>query len=1010
MTLRQLNDVFSTAMPAPFSVNYATGGSITLQNPLPPLFPDSDIAVSFPFSKNSITGTWSVDTAATDSSFSAAIATSGPSATTQGALVTFALPVILGAARVLEPVTVGAVLDSPEGKFAENFAAVAILESSDMFIPIKRTMKSALNNTFDIVSSVGSADLSLFVNNTDLKVGSGDLLRVPKLPVTVPPTTMRLSVKQLMSLAGVSEEFVSTQIGVAMSQIDKFSTSGVVPTTAVQMTGRQTTYLKDSLELTRAFLEFTNTISQRIGVMYPARFLLPLLEVMLATLNIRYFLDSVFNAVIALIVFLSTLLVFSLLLNDVETKTYEYGMLRALGMRKSNLLQILFTKSLLFSIFGVGIGLFVAFLVSIPVTDMITGISDVSAHYSVSGTAAIVATVVGVVMPLIASTVPIMRALSKTLRDSLDVYHHVVSDVTVSLVRLADMGFSPWQTAIALLLVSVGFLAFYLVPLSFLNDNMPMFLGLMMAILLTMLLGCVILAQLVQPFLERGILWVIMRPFHGNLNALVAKSLSAHRPRNAKTAQMFTIALAFIIFAGVVLVLIGNAFADNMKIAFGAPIVITAPNVAQALDEGVMTPFLETQVALTKAGADDGILMACSFVTFQLNELSNVYWTRLSNLAGVPRQRQDIYGIQKSFYSSIYSEHYDDAERSTGGDPAIVGIFTQAGEAKLPIERLGAPMPTSFSTGLSDLSVTDVHTTRLARAKTQRNTAIKSTYGAYIDAVCSEGLRTSSSIGIETAAKINVASVYLSSGLYKNEHNYVSKIRGMARHVPGFEFSSYALMSGARTLLIREDQYLRILNDAVGSDGTPFSTAPKMRLMLNVKSSATSSQREDLVAGLRAFFASDDVTVTDTQNLIDATGFALDLISLFFVIVSVIAMLLCFLILWLSFTANVEENAWEFGVLRAVGLSAKQVVMVYVYEALSIVLACIFLGTTIGIAIAVSLTMQFNMLTEVKFKMEFPFLLYFLQFGLAILVAVLASALPTIGFVRRTVADILRRT
>ena len=32
---------------------------------------------------------------------------------------------------------------------------------------------------------------------------------------------------------------------------------------------------------------------------------------------------------------------------------------------------------------------------------------------------------------------------------------------------------------------------------------------------------------------------------------------------------------------------------------------------------------------------------------------------------------------------------------------------------------------------------------------------------------------------------------------------------------------------------------------------------------------------------------------------------------------------MCFFLLWLSFTANVEENAFEFGVLRAIGLNVR---------------------------------------------------------------------------------------
>jgi ABC-type antimicrobial peptide transport system permease subunit len=43
---------------------------------------------------------------------------------------------------------------------------------------------------------------------------------------------------------------------------------------------------------------------------------------------------------VALVVLLGILLIYSLLLNDVEEKTYEYGMLRALGFKQRSLIQV----------------------------------------------------------------------------------------------------------------------------------------------------------------------------------------------------------------------------------------------------------------------------------------------------------------------------------------------------------------------------------------------------------------------------------------------------------------------------------------------------------------------------------------------------------------------------------------------------------------------------------------------------------------------------------------------
>lgn len=85
------------------------------------------------------------------------------------------------------------------------------------------------------------------------------------------------------------------------------------------------------------------------------------------------------------------------------------------------------------------------------------------------------------------------------------------------------------------------------------------------------------------------------------------------------------------------------------------------------------------------------------------------------------------------------------------------------------------------------------------------------------------------------------------------------------------------------------------------------------------------------------------VLVSDTADLIESTVVATRLLMLFFYVgtshcsaaclviqlfiliahiaVTGIAMLLSFFVLWISFTSNVSENSWEFGVLRAIGLN-----------------------------------------------------------------------------------------
>jgi len=58
---------------------------------------------------------------------------------------------------------------------------------------------------------------------------------------------------------------------------------------------------------------------------------------------IKLFLNQIFDSTTIVLVLLGALLIFSLMLGNVEEKTYEYGMLRALGMNNKTLIHLLLT-------------------------------------------------------------------------------------------------------------------------------------------------------------------------------------------------------------------------------------------------------------------------------------------------------------------------------------------------------------------------------------------------------------------------------------------------------------------------------------------------------------------------------------------------------------------------------------------------------------------------------------------------------------------------------------------
>ena len=158
-------------------------------------------------------------------------------------------------------------------------------------------------------------------------------------------------------------------------------------------------------------------------------------------------------------------------------------------------------------------------------------------------------------------------------------------------------------------------------------------------------------------------------------------------------------------------------------------------------------------------------------------------------------------------------------------------------------------------------------------------------------------------------------------------------------------------------------------------------------------------------SGVSATFSS---LVVDTKSLIEETEVANTALTLFLNIIAVIIMILCFLVNLVSFAANVNDNAREFAVLRALGLRSRQVIKVYITEAVVLVTSSFLLGSVIGILVAVSLTLQFNLFIESPFIFNFPTTLFFILAVLGLVVASAAAYFPSNALVRREIAGVLK--
>lgn len=176
------------------------------------------------------------------------------------------------------------------------------------------------------------------------------------------------------------------------------------------------------------------------------------------------FMNANYILIIGFLSILSSLMIYTLLLSDINTKTFEFGMLRALGFNKQNLASTILFQACVISLPALIFGLAFGSALNASVRKIIFEISRVYTDYNLTATSVKIAVTIGLIIPLAANIIPLRKALASNLRASLDIHHRHVGEVEILIKKFEDIGLQPVQTVMALTLTSLGFLIFVGAP------------------------------------------------------------------------------------------------------------------------------------------------------------------------------------------------------------------------------------------------------------------------------------------------------------------------------------------------------------------------------------------------------------------------------------------------------------------------------------------------------------------------------------------------------------------
>ena len=209
--------------------------------------------------------------------------------------------------------------------------------------------------------------------------------------------------------------------------------------------------------------------------------------------------------------------------------------------------------------------------------------------YDLSTAAIVLGTLFGLFTPFFSNYWPIKTSLSKNLRDSLDLSRNKSADaIGIKVQKLENVGISFNQLSISLLLIVMGILVYYGVPLSFLNQNYLSAFLILGLLLILIIIGLTFMCSLVFSLIERLMLWLTLVTCcrrDRRLHSLIRKQMEGHQIRNQKTSIIFTLAVAFLLFSASYFQLLAEVIEKAFSKLIGADIYVY--NIMQQYENGI---------------------------------------------------------------------------------------------------------------------------------------------------------------------------------------------------------------------------------------------------------------------------------------------------------------------------------------------------------------------------------------------------------------------------------------
>ena len=212
-----------------------------------------------------------------------------------------------------------------------------------------------------------------------------------------------------------------------------------------------------------------------------------------------------------------------------ETKTFDIGIMRLIGLSSSGFVAMVFTQAVMFVLPAI----IFAYICSFPTLYLIflkifkKDLSQGEVTCVPSAKATLEAMGIGLLIPTLSSIIPIQRALAKTLSESLNTARNTLSG-TIVIIEKPGIKVVPY-IIFGLLCVTFGVVIYVILPQALLAENAGLILQIFFFILVGLILGLTLLTANLRSILETTVVYILFFWEKKSMRSLLRKNLMAHK-------------------------------------------------------------------------------------------------------------------------------------------------------------------------------------------------------------------------------------------------------------------------------------------------------------------------------------------------------------------------------------------------------------------------------------------------------------------------------------------------